>query len=112
MALKFLRIIKVENEPGKPEKVPGMVGPAWVRKISLTEAKTLIGLVEGLEGFAAILAYALCDEAGVSVTVAEVDDLPFNAAQALAKIATEYNGLAASAQVELEKNSETGQSAD
>ena len=111
MALKFLRIMKVENEPGKPEKVPGLIGPAWIRKISLTEAKTLIGL-EGLEGFAAILAFALCDEAGLSVTVAEVDDLPFNAAQALAKIATEYNGLAASAQAELEKNSETGQSED
>jgi hypothetical protein len=108
MALKFLRIMKVENEPGKPEKVPGMVGPAWVRKISLTEAKTLIGL-EGLEGFAAILALALCDESGTPVTVAEVDDLPFNAAGALAKIASEYNGLAASAQAELEKNSETGQ---
>jgi len=109
MALKFLRIMKVENEPGKPERVPGMVGPAWVRKISLTEAKTLIGL-EGLDGFAAILALALCDESGTPVTVAEVDNLPFNAAGALAKIATEYNGLAASAQAELEKNSETGPS--
>ena len=111
MALKFLRIIKVENEPGKPERVPGLIGPAWIRKISLTEAKTLIGL-EGLDGFAAILTFALCDEAGVSASAAEVNDLPFNAAQALAKIATEYNGLAASAQAELEKNSETGQSED
>jgi len=107
--MKFLRIEKVENEPGKPERVPGMVGPVWIKKISLTEAKTLIGL-DGLDGFAAILALALCDEAGTSVTAAEVDNLPFNAAGALAKIASEYNGLAASAQAELEKNSETGQS--
>ena len=111
MALKFLRIMKVENEPGKPEKVPGLIGPAWIRKISLTEAKVLIGL-DGIEGFIAILALALCDEAGASVSGAEVDDLPFNAAGALAKIASEYNGLAASAQADLEKNSETGQSAD
>ena len=109
MALKFLRIMKVENEPGKPEQVPGLIGPAYIRKISLTEAKTLVGL-DGLEGFSGVLAFALCDEAGVSASAAEVNDLPFNAAQALAKIATEYNGLAASAQAELEKNSETGQS--
>lgn len=107
MALKFLRIMKVENEPGKPEKVPGLIGPAWIRKIPIGEAKALLSL-EGLEGYVKVLELALCEDDGTPLSLKEIESIPFDATKALAGIASSYNGLSGESQQVLEKNSETG----
>ena len=109
MALKFLRIMKVENEPGKPERVPGLIGPAWIRKVPLGEAKQLLSL-EGLDGYVKVLELALCDEDGTQLSLKEIESIPFDATRALAAIASEWNGLSGESQQVMEKNSEPGPS--
>lgn len=109
--MKFQRILTVENEPGKPEKVPGMTGKAYLRKIPLGEAKALVEST-GMEGFSKILELSLCDQNGESLPNREIEDLPFDAGQALATLAIQWNGLSGKAQDALEKNSEASQQDD
>lgn len=111
MSLKFTRILTVENKPGEPEKVPGLIGQAFVKKILLGDAKSLMGL-EGLAGYSRILELSLCDAQGNHLRPDEINDMPFDATKALAEIASEWNGLSGKSQKELEKNSEPSQNAD
>ena len=111
MSLQFTRILTVENKPGEPEKVPGLIGQAFIKKIPLGEAKTLMGL-DGLEGYLRILELALCDANGKGMTAEQIADIPFDASKALADIASDFNGLSTKAQKDLEKNSAPSQSAD
>ena len=107
--MKFQRILTVENEPGKPERVPGMTGRVHIRKIPLGDAKSLFGL-EGVEGYSKILELSLCDSAGHPLPVEEVNEIPFDASQALATLASEWNGLSGKAHADMEKNSAPSQS--
>lgn len=111
MSLKFTRILTVENKPGEPEKVPGLIGQAFIKKIPLGEAKSLMGL-EGLEGYLRILELTLCDVDGNGMTAQQIADIPFDASKALADIASDFNGLTVKAQKDLEKNSEPSQNGD
>ena len=108
MSLKFNRILTVENKPGEPEKFPGLIGQAFVKKILLGDAKSLMGL-DGLTGYSRILELSLCDANGKSLSAEEINDMPFDATKALAEIASEWNGLSSRAQKDLEKNLEPSQ---
>lgn len=103
MALKFNKILAITNEPGKPEMVPGLTGTAYVRKIPLIDAKSLIGL-DGLDGYVKILELSLCDESGAPLPLDEINEIPFDATKALADIASNWNGLSEKSVKELEKN--------
>jgi hypothetical protein len=109
--MKFQRILIVENEPGKPEKIPGMTGKVHIRKIPLGDAKSLVNL-DGMEGYSKILELSLCDASGHLLEPDEINQIPFDASQALATIATDWNGLSGKSQKELEKNSVTSQTED
>ena len=111
MSLKFTRILTVENKPGEPEKVPGLIGQAFVKKILLGDAKSLMGL-DGLTGYSRILELSLCDAEGKALSLEEINDMPFDATKALAEIASEWNGLSGKAQKDLEKNSDPSQNGD
>jgi hypothetical protein len=109
--MKFQRILTVENEPGKPELVPGMTGKVYIRKIPLGDAKSLINL-DGMEGYSKILELSLCDSLGQPLSLNEINEIPFDASQALTTIATDWNGLSGKSQKELEKNSAPSQTED
>lgn len=102
MALKFNRLLRVENELGA-EKVPGMEGVVYIRKIPLGEAKALMG-IDGMEGYCRILELSLCDSEGRPLPTEEIANLPFDASKALAEIASDWNGLTDKSQKALEKN--------
>jgi hypothetical protein len=101
--MKFNRILTVTNEPGQPERVPGLIGAAYIRKIPLVDAKALMGL-DGLDGYFKILEISLCDNQGNPLTTDEINNIPFDATKALADIASDWNGLSEKSSKDLEKN--------